>query len=78
MKTIFSKIIELTEYQVLITKEFSHDDDAYTVKQTTEIDGVGMSLDIGFDDEIKRNEYFDSYSEENANAFIEMINDLTK
>lgn len=69
----FSKIFELGEYQVLITKEYEPDDDSFKVVQTTDLEDCRPSVALGFKDEDKCNKCFEDYTLENAQKFLDNI-----
>lgn len=75
MKEIFAKIFELEDFQVLITKQFENEEDEteYHVVQTTMVTGVEFNMSLVYTDRDKANEIFNTYSENDARAFIEQI-----
>lgn len=74
VKFEFAKIFELKEQQVLITKR--EDDDKYEVVQTSDFGDFQTSLALGFEDEKKREECFNTYNLDNAQKFLDIINGM--
>jgi len=80
MKLTFAKLFELKNHQVLITKEYEYDGkvDTFKLVQTTDLKDVRPSIGLGFDDEKKRDEAFDNYTEKDANNFLKTIKKMLK
>lgn len=77
MKNKFAKLFEFEENQVLVTK---HDEEVaeneFKVIQTTYCELGHFDLAVGFDDEEKRDLYFDEYGEGIAIEFLDIVNNL--
>lgn len=78
MKEIFAKIIELDDYQVLITKDYEPDEvnietEEYFVIQSTMKNGIEYTLALSYLEPYTRDEIFNTYSEGDAKAFIEQL-----
>jgi hypothetical protein len=77
METLrFAKILEVDNHQVLIVKEYDDEDDAYKVNQTTEKEGVRITMAFGFTDKHSCDDCFSKYSDENARKFLESLTSL--
>ena len=75
MKEIKFRIIELEDYQVLLTKDFDSNEgnrDSILVV-TVFFNGVKIKATISFSDDKKRDEYFIEFSDKKAQIFIDNI-----
>lgn len=78
MKNKFAKLFEFEENQVLVTKLDDEDSEKeFKLIQTTQNDIGKIDLAVGFDDEEKRDAYFDEYGEEIAIEFLYMVNNIS-
>ena len=77
MKENFCKIIELEEYQVLITKSYKPDKEydgaPYDLIVMTHHDGIEMKVTGCYKEEKLRDENFDNYSVEKAQNLVDRI-----
>lgn len=65
----FAKIIDVEGSQVLVTKDYDTDEEAFLLNVRTDVDGVSMIMGMGFETEERRDEGFDLYGEEDAKKF---------
>lgn len=75
-KETFAKIIELEDFQILVTKQTEINENQiaeYFVNQTTMHNGIEYNLALVYEIESKQIEIFYTYSESDAIAFIEHI-----
>lgn len=72
----FARIYDLDEGQVLVTKEIKTDEQKYELNQLTILDGVAISLALGFKNEKKVDEAFDQYDKIFARKFLDSILNL--
>ncbi|MES2382497.1 MAG: hypothetical protein V4538_15725 [Bacteroidota bacterium] len=78
-KQISFRIIELPTHQVLVSKDFDQDEnDKPLLVLTFNLDGLIMSVKMGYDNETDRDKYFDTISEETAQTFLNDFIKLTK
>lgn len=74
----FAKIFDLPEYQVVVAKDFSDQEDDECEGQiiaTTFIDGVKVEMKYGYRDIENRDRDFDDYDAVGAERFVQsMIN----
>ena len=71
MKQINFRIIELPEYQVLLTKDFENEGERELILSITFfLDGVKAIMSLGYESEEKRDRLFNDFSEEMAQDFI--------
>ena len=71
-KKIYFKIIELPDYQVLISKEQDEkeqDEDVRTLKITFHMDDVKLNYTLGYDKE-DVDMHFDKFNEKDAQLFV--------
>lgn len=74
MKQINFRIIELPDYQVLLTKDYDEENDAAPLLGFSFFtDDVKITHDLGYKSEITRNEIFESMTEEQAQTLINHI-----
>lgn len=77
MKNKFAKLFEFEDNQVLVTK---HDEEGeeneFKVIQTTHCEGLQIDMAVGFDDEEKRDNYFEKYEKSRAIGFLDLVNDM--
>lgn len=80
MKEINFRIIELSDYQVLIMKDFDNDDDENgdTIVMTAFVDGVKVSNTYGYDSRGKRDMAFDEITEDMAKGFVRAAKNMFK
>ena len=70
----FAKLIELKEEeQVLLTIDFSDEDDVYEVSIRTDVNGMSASAKLGFKEEQKAKDMMKSYAPEDAKKFREQM-----
>lgn len=79
-KLKFSKLFEVGDYQVLITKNYEAEEEMFTVSQTTELEDCRPSLSLGFEKEKDCDKCFEDYNSKNAKKFLQqvktMLNDI--
>lgn len=74
MKEINFRIIELSEHQVLLMKDFDEEeDDKPLLVITFFLDGVKLNLKLGYDTDSRRDDAFLSFTEEQAASFINTL-----
>lgn len=78
MKTTFCKIFELKDYQVLITKEYDHQEDVFLVRARIEHKGLTYSINHGYKVEKDRNKAFLETTDKEAIMLKNMILDHVK
>lgn len=77
MKNKFAKLFEFEENQVLVTKhDEEREENEFKVIQTTHCEGLEIAMAVGFDDEAKRDAYFEKYEEKIAIEFLDLVNDM--
>ena len=72
MPNQFAKLYTFENSQVLLTTEVNEIEEEYYTVVRTDLEGVSFSAKNGFVDEKSLNDYFDSYTEDNAKKFIEL------
>ncbi len=72
-KIIFSKIIELEQCQVLVTKDYDDEEGKPQLVISTHIDGGVPTIKMGFSDTDKRDDAFNQYNETSAQSFYERM-----
>lgn len=70
MKSIFAKIIELKDYQVLVTKEYEPEEDIYKVVMKTSFEDFEPEMKMGFKSQESCDKYFEKFDETDAELFI--------
>jgi len=74
MKEVNFKIVEIPTHQVLLTKDFDEDnDDQPLMVVTFFIDGMKVSMKLGYKTEDIRNQMFDEFGETNAQGIVDKI-----
>lgn len=76
-KIIFTKTFELEKYQVLIEKEYRDESEEFVIKQTAHFEGFVPSMALIYYEEKHRDDFFEKYSEVDAENFIKSIQKLT-
>lgn len=73
MKTIHFRIIELSKYQVLITKDFDkeQDDAEFLVVISFFLNGLKADLKLNYSSEEKRDNIFDNISSEQVQRTVD-------
>lgn len=73
MKTIHFRIIELSKYQVLITKDFDNeqDDAEFLVVISFFLNGLKADLKLNYSSEEKRDNIFDNISSEQVQRTVD-------
>jgi hypothetical protein len=77
MKIQFARIFELENNQVLIMKD-EDSEETYQVNQMSDFGDFKTSLALCFNSEGIRDACFDSYTSENAQSFVDYINNMIK
>jgi len=72
----FCKVFQVAEGQVLIIKNFSDEDDEYKIDQITETENIRMTIGLGYEKEEVRDQNFEKYSQEDAEKFVKILNNL--
>jgi len=74
MKEVNFKIVEIPTHQVLLTKDFDEDnDDQPLMVVSFFIDGMKVSMKLGYKTEDIRNQMFDEFGETNAQGIVDKI-----
>jgi len=75
----FAKLIELeNSEQVLLTLNYKDEDDNFEVEVRTDLEGVTVSIKLGFDEEEKALNMLEKYTEKSAIKYRnEMVKMLT-
>jgi len=73
MKNVNFRIIELPDYQVLLTKDFDNEgeEDKAQLVVTFFLDGVKINQSFGFDSEQVRDEQFYKFSDKGAQQMVD-------
>lgn len=70
----FAKVFTLEEADVLITKTYSDESDAFEIVQRADAKaGYEIKFSIGFDNETSRDRAFDNYNEQSAERFLKEV-----
>lgn len=72
----FAKILEVDNHQILVVKEYDGEENSYKVNQTTEKNGMRITMAFGFTDKNACDDCFSKYSDENARKFLENLTSL--
>jgi len=77
-KEINFRIIELPTHQVLLSKDFDNEDEDSKPLLVITIfcDSVKFKNKLGYEDEQKRNDVFDKFTENQAEAFLKGVLEL--
>lgn len=68
------RIIELPTHQILLTKDFDEDEDSKPLLVITIFcEGTKFNHKLGYEDEEKRNDIFNKFTEEQADVFLESV-----
>jgi predicted RNase H-related nuclease YkuK (DUF458 family) len=80
MKTIHFRIIELTDYQVLITKDFDNeqDDAPFVTVISFFLENIKVDLKLNYKSEETRNSIFDNISEEQVQQSVNNAKSITQ
>jgi len=74
MKKIHFRIIELENYQVLLTKDFDNEnEDAPVFSLTFFLDGLKVIQSLGYSDEKVRDKMFLEFTDDNVLKIVENI-----
>lgn len=58
------KIIETDENQILVTKDFDHEEDVYQISVRISVDGIGCTQSMGYQEEHTRDKRLDGITDD--------------
>lgn len=74
----FAKLYDIGDDQLLVTKDYDDEDNLFSLKVTTQFDGVSYSMYPSFSSEEDRDEAFNAFDLKMANTHYKAIEQIFK